>query len=309
MTEINYNCEVTYDNVETVKNIYLNEHPSERNKYIIVTGGVGDFIALDYIFNFSSKNHIIFVSLASIDLKKLLFNIPINKKKYFAIYFDFNIIGKPGFGTTEEMHKHFPNMQMLNQIKKVHISDYFPYINSIYNSLIIKHDKLGCKITNALIIPNIREKFNLPTNIALISPYTDNKTIHCVKCSVLHKEITTCMHSRNFTKIDFNGTYKILKNNNLIGVIISNKQVAIDDSMNDHFINLSTKTTLLESIEIMKKCKFYIGIDSLFSIIASKIFNSRNIYIKSNNQGFYINKNIYCFPRGKPINPCNFIIN
>jgi hypothetical protein len=117
------------------------------------------------------------------------------------------------------------------------------------------------------------------------------------------------MHSRNFTKIDFNGTYKILKNNNLIGVIISNKQVAIDDSMNDHFINLSTKTTLLESIEIMKKCKFYIGIDSLFSIIASKIFNSRNIYIKSNNQGFYINKNIYCFPRGKPINPCNFIIN
>jgi hypothetical protein len=54
------------------------------------------------------------------------------------------------------------------------------------------------------------------------------------------------------------------------------------------FINLLTKTSLEQCIEILKRSKFYIGINTCFSVIASKIFRDpRNIFVKSNNIELY----------------------
>ena len=49
----------TYDNIPEVLAMYNSEPQQDKNNYIIVTGGIGDFVALDYIYNYSKTKHII----------------------------------------------------------------------------------------------------------------------------------------------------------------------------------------------------------------------------------------------------------
>jgi hypothetical protein len=150
----------------------------------------------------------------------------------------------------------------------------------------------------------------LPDNLVFISPFTEDNRVNCIKCKEIHTFLNknNCLLTRNFLHIDYLNTINFLKNNNLVGVIISSNNIVIPEDLDfdeNLLINLSSKTTLLESIEILKISKIYVGIDGLFSIVASKIFTSNNIFIKANNRHLYDNKDIYYFP--KKLNVHSFI--
>jgi len=298
-----------YDDLYNLLLIYNSESHEEKKKYVIITGGIGDFLALDYIYKFSRINNIIFISSQSLKLKQLLKDIPLYQNKYFAINFNFKKINKPGFDCSSELIHYIPLISNFSNIKIINISDYFPKIRNNINILKNNPQNWGSKIMNIKLINNIKERFNLPNNIVFISPITEDNRINCIKCNNTHTLFNSkgCILTRNFIENDYIATSNFLKQNNLIGVIVSSMNINIPQYMDQNiFINLSTKTTLLECIEILKISKYYIGIDGLFSIIASKIINKKNIFIKSNNKHLYNNKDIYYFPH-KNLNISSFI--
>jgi hypothetical protein len=283
-----------YDDINTLLSTYDSKPINEKKKYIIVTGGIGDFIALDYIYKFSVLNNIIFISSQSIKLRNLLKQIPFLKNEYYALYFDFKLINKPGFDNNQQLFTYFPLLNN-NHIKTINISDYFPKIKTH----LLRFHKLGCAITHRKIIEDIKLKFNLPENLVFITPFTEDNRIDCIKCNKIHTFTNKkkCTLTRNFINYDYLNTINFLKNNNLIGVIISSTYIEIPEGIDKNlFINLSNSTTLLEAIEILKISKYYIGIDGLFSIVASKILDKNNIFIKSNNKHLYRWKHVYYLP-------------
>lgn len=84
---------------------------------------------------------------------------------------------------------------------------------------------------------------------------------------------------RFFNNSDWIETIKILRYNKLTGIIIGNEK--FDPPKNKNLLNLSGRTSILEAIEITKKAKFYIGIDSFLSTLAMQLFPEKNIYLKS----------------------------
>jgi len=92
---------------------------------------------------------------------------------------------------------------------------------------------------------------------------------------------------RFFTSGDWIDTLKILKNYRYKGIVLGNENFKIPNVNN--LINLNHKTSILESIEITKKAKMYIGIDSFLSTLAMQIFEEEKIYIKSVENHLYHN--------------------
>lgn len=124
-------------------------------------------------------------------------------------------------------------------------------------------------------------KFDLPKPYMVISP-----------ASILYHGAI----DRNFTKEEWKRTLAYLKENELHGVILNQTQCYIPKS--DLLVDLTNKTTLLESIELLKLSHGYIGIDSCLSVLAAKQFNT-NIFVKSTNSHLEKWKHIYYAPRTK----------
>jgi hypothetical protein len=278
-----------YDPFQYVEMIYNN---SAKHTFRLVTGGIGDFIAMDYYYKFSRRYNLIFLTKSGKSMRDLFrfYGYPM---KYFALYYDWNNHNSPGFWDTSEVVLNYPQIQRLKDINYIHISDYFVPMLKIVNN--------ESKFLYYWLIhsqhPEIIEEFNLPENIAFIAPYTEDVNITCIHCYKRHSSTYRCEYTRNFVDKDYINTCCILKSRGLIGVIISYENINIPESIQSMFINLSTKTTLEQCVEILKKSKCYIGIDTCFSVIASKIITDpQNIFIKSNNNGLYKYANNYYYP-------------
>lgn len=305
-------CVYTYDNVNDIINyMKLNKN----KKYAFVTCGVGDFICIDYFLNFKDI-HFIFASKSSLLLKTLLMETEKNDKEkndksdvqHFAVYFNFDILNRPGFNDVNEMFQCLPDLKLLNKISQLNVVDitFFSYIQNIINC----NPNIGTLNKNNRFLNktycDVKKKFNLPENIMLICPYTQDNRVQCILCDKMHTETNNCIATRNFTINDYYKTESILKNNKMIGVIVTDVESILPDKIKDSFIDLSGKTSIEESIEILKACHGYIGIDSFLSIVASKIFTSNDVIIKSNNKHAYNWENIYWYPFTSKLNSIIF---
>jgi hypothetical protein len=289
----------TYDNLN---NILLNIQSYGSNSFIIVTGGIGDFLTIDYFFSYSISKNIIFISKQSLRLKTLMKSYNL-KKNYYALYFDFSLISKPGFDNSLELFNYLPIFKK-NKIHIVNICDYFPIIRK-------KIQITNCINTKSIffnehVIKDIKNKFMLPETYAVICPYTEDSMINCISCNFKHKKQNNCKLTRNFIDEDYIHVLEFLKNNNIIGVILSTTMINIIDDYKDYIINLSCKTSLTDSIEIVKQSSFFFGVDSILSVISSKILRRSNIYVKCNNTHGYNFKDIYWYPN-KDINLSSII--
>lgn len=283
-----------HDDISEVKRDILN---IGKQNFIIVTGGIGDFLSINYFLSFGNKINIIFISKQSSKLK-YLFNFYYPEKKYYSLYFNFSLINRPGFENTQELYKYFPN---LNHIFVLNISEYFRVIRSKYLKV------MPNKILTEIVKKDIKQIYNIPDMFAVINPYTEDIRINCIKCNFIHKGIYRCGLSRNFINDDYTNVFNFLKEKKIPGVIISIIPIDIPNNYKDNIINLSTsKIDIIDCIEIVKQCDYFFGIDSLFSVIASKNLHKNNIYIKCNNKHGINNKDIYWFPN-KNINLQSFI--
>jgi hypothetical protein len=269
-----------------------------KKKFIIVTGGIGDFLTIDYFLSFSSKKNIIFLSKQSLKLKQI-YNFYYPGKKHYSLLFNFSLIGKPGFNNSKELLKFFP---IFKNIHIVNIGEYFSLIKKKY--LICRNNKLSTQIVNI----NIKSILNIPDIFAIINPYTEDNRIGCINCNVCHKNISNCNLTRNFVSGDYINVFNFLKETKITGVIISVLPIHIPIEYQDfNIINLSDiKITIIDCIELVKQCNYFFGIDSFLSVIASKHLPQNNIYVKCNNKHAYNNKDIYWFPN-KNINLQSFI--
>jgi hypothetical protein len=286
-----YMSSTPYDTFEEVVRAY-NKWP-KTTEFRIVTGGIGDFIAMDYLYKFSRRYNLIFLTASGKNMRDLLiqYGYP---KKYYALYFNWKSFGKPGFQDTEEVVRNYSEMLQLVGVKYIHISDYFNPMLKITSS--INTSFLYYRIISSTN-PEWISEFNLPDNIAFIAPYTEDISVNCINCKRRHTSSYMCNYGRNFTIQDYMDTCAILKGRGLIGVIVSCEKINIPEEFQNMFINLSTQTTLSQCIEILKRSKCYIGVDTCFSVIASKVFRDpRNIFIKSINVGLYKYSANYYFP-------------
>jgi len=274
-----------------------------KDSFKIITGGVGDFLTIDYFFLYSHTKNLIFISKQSLRLKNLMkfYNL---KNKYYSLYFNFSLINKPGFDNSDELIKFFPSLKSINV---VNISQYFPLIRTQINtsSFISSNNLIFYQITDK----NIKNKFNLPESYALINPYTEDKRINCINCNYIHKGIqNNCKLTRNFIDYDYKNIFEFLKNKNIAGVIVSIEPIYISDEFKDlNIINLSNnQTSIFDCIELVKQCSYFFGIDGMLSVIASKLLPINNIYIKCNNKHAHNNKDVYWYPN-RDINLQSFI--
>ena len=121
-----------------------------------------------------------------------------------------------------------------------------------------------------------------------------NKNL-CVICPTT----TNTRGRRFFTNEDWIETIKILKYYKLQGVILGNE--LSDAPKIDNIIDMTGKTNILEALEIAKKAKYYIGIDSFLSTLAMQTFPEENIYIKSTENHLFENAKFFS-PFKKNIN-------
>ena len=287
-----------YDNVNDIIK-YMKQN--KNKKYSFVICGVGDFICIDYFLQLKNI-HFIFVSKSSLLLKSLLMKAENTNKsniKHFAVYFDFNILNRPGFSDKNEMFKCLPYLQILNKINKINLVDITLFKHIEQNIISCKPNVVTLNKNNIFLNTtycDIKTKFNLPDNIMLVCPYTQDNRIDCILCGKLHTETNSCTATRNFTINDYYNTESILKKNKMVGVIVTDGQTILPNKIKDSFIDLSGQTSIEESIEILKACHGYIGIDSFLSVFATKIFDNNNIVIKCYNKHGDVWKYLYWYP-------------
>ena len=102
---------------------------------------------------------------------------------------------------------------------------------------------------------------------------------------------------RCFKPWDFSETFKILdKILKMQGVILSGYNM---NTKHHNVIDLSTKTTVNESIDIVKKASAFIGVDSFLSIVATECIEELKIIIKTENYGL---NHPYFYKKVKNIN-------
>lgn len=241
-------------------------------KNIVHTTGIGDFLAIDAYFNDLEKSKI----------ENIFFINDISKQKNIK-----NIIKKS--------KKYNPNINFINLD-----SHYLDYWDDRRN--IIHKNKINLK--NTLVdfefiwgtseykeTRNLKnyffakenltkiEKFNLPEKFCVLVTYTNPE--------------------RLFDKRDWIQAMKILNFLKIKGIILGQKDKL--NLKNKNIINLNKKTSIVEAIEITKKCSFYLGIDSFLSIVASSHLKNDKIQIKTKINNATENFSFY-YPCQKNIN-------
>jgi ADP-heptose:LPS heptosyltransferase len=260
-------------------------------EYACVTFGIGDFIAFESFLTDKEKanlKEIIFIvnenNNNEIRLGIIKNNVFYNKK------IKITIIPKPNtksLGFINERRRlleiHMSNNLYLANDKHKMLTDYKFYNQNYQYKKIVENQNLK---NYSFIKQKLCEinKFKLPQEYISISAWTRNNT----------------KPKRLFDVEDWYETIKILKLNNVKGVILNNEKWYLDNLWfkeiikEDCFINLVGKTNYLEAIEIVKKSNGFIGIDSSLSIIATQSLQEKSIIIKTNtDSGAHIFFNYY----------------
>lgn len=249
-------------------------------KSILLTGGVGDVFTVESLMTDSERESIQCIYYATraykpcLDLFENLPNFP-ELKKQTVIWKDFSRIF--AFNSkkhlTDKLCAYQTNAlqdiarKLMEPIEDYSIQKIFPEDRPYTYSTFIKYP-----------IADIT-KFRLPTNYYCICPYSNNDK----------RDIR-----RDYDHFDWGQTLKILKERNVFGVVINvgEESVPIDPSL----INLSNRTSIRDAIEVIKKAKGYIGIDTAFSVLAAKVFPPENIIVKCLNDHCFKWAHVYFKP-------------
>lgn len=233
---------------------------------VVFTGGIGDIITIDSFFTNEDRQKIkkIYWATKTHHLSQQLFikeSYP-NLKKHIVAWNQFDLF--PSFGEANWINKFTTPPPGYNQAQDLSIANIFKTI--IDNNIPFQG---SCLLKNPLT--NIK-KFKLPKEYICITPGTDN-----------HDGV------RNFTQYELINLDKWLIHTNQLGVIIGTIPIPVCQNI----IDLTNKTTMLESVEILKNAYGYIGVDSWLTVLATQLFDTNRLVIKSNNMHLFLYKTIY----------------
>jgi hypothetical protein len=245
----------------------LREKIDSNVKSIFVSGGIGDIVSIDSFLSDEIKESIETVyygSKQAIVIQKMFKAVPEYKniKNHIIVWDDFNEI--PVFMYKSECASE--DKSFLQSID-FSIANVFPQFSTYNKSVWIDHTL--CEI-----------KVELPEDYVVICPYSIN----------LDRS-----GNRNFSEADWVETLKFLEKKNIKGIVLNGEKDPVLQHLN--LIDYSGQTDILESIEILKKSKYYIGIDSSFGVLAAKLLAADHIVIKMISLHGISWKNIYWAPQ------------
>jgi hypothetical protein len=247
-----------------------------------LTGGIGDFIAIESFMSDTQRNSITQVFLATRahkSIKAILEAAPIfpNLEKLVSLH--------------DNWQKVFCVVSY-DQLKSLSLTERWNIDFSIVPKNIIDYSiwfvfqeiKSGRRKYNPSNLFKHKladiSHFNLPSDYAFIQPYSPNDRQG---------------GNRDFTKSEWNATLFRLKQLGLKGVVVLNSDDYVPNDPN--LINLTNKTSVVEAIEIAKQCSEFIGVDSCFAALVCKFLPDSNITIKTVNEHYLLNQMIYCSPK------------
>jgi hypothetical protein len=259
-------------------------HDLYTNKYdtLFINGAIGDFIQFDSLLNNEIRNNfkkiIVWNPCHPINNKGELVKKIIQNNKFYPnnvqieTYIEnkygnsaFNPIKRIPFKSdknfTLQMFEDFCSKNEIN--KNTSLIQQMLCFETQYtnNSNIICEESFANKAKSSYLLQKLTslEKFNLPERYCVVVPHT---------CP-----------GREFDRNDYLELLKILKEIFFMkGVMVGGQKINFHDN---NIINLTSQTSIDESIEITKNSCAYIGIDSFLSIFASQILKENKICIKS----------------------------
>lgn len=248
------------------------------NSTVFFTGGIGDVLALESYFTQRERDNLETIYYATrksdpiIEIFQNLNNYP-RLRNHVVVYDDFSKFWC--FYSKEECLVHLKSNGLPVPDGLLHAEDWsiankFTKINSnyiTYNSSSPVNLKL-CGVS----------EFDLPKNYISICPYSSDKRVS----------------TRDFSKDDWKNTSVLLDRLEMTGVLLNS---GIDICpVYDNIIDLSNQTSIIEAIEILKNGCGYIGVNSVLSVLAAKLFHN-NLFIKSSDEHCHRNRHIYYAPK------------
>jgi len=230
-------------------------------KSIFLTGGIGDIFAIDSFLSDDIKSNIETICYATKQsqvLQKLFSVLPCyNIKKHVVVWDDFS--ERPYIANKADCQSDHP--EFLNAVD-FGIFTIFPQFAAghvAYN----KSSWLNYKLSDISI--------DLPIEYVVICPYASSNFRN------LDGSIYEGV-SRNLLTSDWEEVIRFLERKKITGVVLNDKREPVPD--HPSIIDCSGQTDIFESIEILKKGKYFIGADSSFSILAAKLFDVQHLMIK-----------------------------
>ena len=242
---------------------------SRRDKSAIITGGIGDFLAIEpFVLSSQDKYSTIYLATRghadiglmlrktyrNATLRNVTPNFPNNKYCFMSRLDVFNYLND----TKSHIPANFPHAEDLS------ISCIFPQIKN----------KVLQFTQSSYVVNNLADitRFNLPKDyIAFVSASTRDKE--------------KIKQGRNLNEAEI----KNIVNTATLPLVCVFCQCEKPHPAIKHLKG----THLFESVEIIKKAKGYIGVDSCLSVIAGFILKPEYISIKSINNHCYENKVCY----------------
>ena len=261
---------------------------------ILLTGGVGDFIAMESFFSeYEEKSirHVFYATRAQKEISTLFDALPnYNIEKHITCFDRFNV-KLPYLKSIEDLHR-------FTKIRLPGVSDYsiIKKFKDIRNNQYKNHNSSFLKYE---LVKDIRNKFNLPPQYIVVQP--------CTRASYRKSQWRELPpHKWNFllsNRLCQTGPLlqgRRLKVINPLGLPTLDHQKIVILNVEDcqipydkDIINLTNKTTLIESIEILKNANGYFGVNSALSVLAAKLFTRDRLYIHGKTK----NMDVYYYPQ------------
>ena len=260
---------------------------------ILITGAIGDFIAIESFIPEKQLKQIKKIYLATPRKKDLiyLFNLlPCWKDiEIEVIYDDWS---KVPYIETKEHLGALLTTKPKNWEKIVDHS-----IFTVFGNKTLPSFRISSFIKNK--ITDIKQE--LPEKFIVIAPTT----------------VTRGKNGRKYIdNVEWRNIELFLSQTDQYAVVLGVHEDDYVIPINSRIVNLMSKTSLEESIEIIKKANGYIGIDSFLSVLASQLFTQDKLLIKSLSPHLMFSKKYYYAAQEEfdfivnsiiPYRHCNFI--
>lgn len=250
---------------------------------VLWTGGIGDILAIECFlspYERSSIDTFFYATRAGIILKELFKALPnYDISEHIEVWSDFS--EKFSFTFKYEVIDEDPGKfdELLVDVHDFGIIAQMPQLIS-YRQHGYGKEYQG----SSFIIYTLADisKFKLPSNYITIQPYSPNDGVNWELGKHLDnfdwKNILEYLEEKNMVGIILNNT-KYYKEHKFIGTVYDKfNGFKYDIPKHSSLIDLTNKTTILESFEILKKGAGHVGIESCFSVLMSKRYKEGDIF-------------------------------
>ena len=238
-------------------------------KNIFITAGMGDFIAIESCLTTKEKKQVENVYLATPALyiinRLLPFCFP-NMVSAKVVFDNFNLGDKlpphpptSSFGSLKDAIGNCPEIEsrIPRDIDDLNSHD--------FNKLFMEGERT---YVESSLLKNVMadiSRLNLPSKYMIIHPHSIDRSI---------------VPERNVDAKEWMSLIRYLTRHDLYGVII-NTRGGPEYPIHERIINMAGQTSILESIEIIRRGYGFFGSASGLSLLAARVFDPSKIFIKS----------------------------